>query len=54
MLILKLIRKFQQGDLRRQFGIPQTKILGIFEKYKNNKFAKINSVSIHIGSQIRI
>ena len=49
----KTHNKISTGRSEDKFGIPQKKILGIFEKYKNNKFVKINSVSIHIGSQIR-
>ena len=46
-------KKISTGRFEDKFGIPETKIMQIFEKYKDNKFIKINSVSIHIGSQIR-
>ena len=49
----KTHKKISTGRFEDKFGIPETKILNIFQKYKNNGFAKINSVSIHIGSQIR-
>ena len=46
-------RKISTGRFEDKFGIPETKIVSIFQKFKNNGYANINCVSIHIGSQIR-
>ena len=40
----KTHKKISTGRFEDKFGIPETKILNIFQKYKNNGFAKINSV----------
>ena len=44
--------KISTGRFEDKFGIPENRILGIFEKFKSNGFIKVNSLSIHIGSQI--
>tara|TARA_Y100000991_G_C21950307_1_gene339457 strand:- start:147 stop:1370 length:1224 start_codon:yes stop_codon:yes gene_type:complete len=46
-------KKISTGRFEDKFGIPETKIMNIFNKYKQNSYIKINSISIHIGSQIR-
>lgn len=45
--------KISTGRFEDKFGIPENKIIGIFEKFKSNNFIKVNSLSIHIGSQIK-
>ena len=44
--------KISTGRYEDKFGIPENRIIKIFEKFKGNKFLKVNSLSIHIGSQI--
>ena len=44
--------KISTGRFEDKFGIPENRIVGIFEKFKSNNFIKVNSLSIHIGSQI--
>ena len=44
--------KISTGRSEDKFGIPENRIVKIFEKFKGNKFLKVNSLSIHIGSQI--
>ena len=44
--------KISTGRYEDKFGIPENRIVKIFEKFKGNKFLKVNSLSIHIGSQI--
>ena len=36
-----------------KFGIPNSRVIKLFEKYKNNDYLKIVGLSIHIGSQIK-
>ena len=49
----KTHKKISTGRLEDKFGIPETRIVNIFEKYKKNRFVKISSISVHIGSQIK-
>ena len=49
----KTHKKISTGRHEDKFGIPETRIVNIFEKYKNNRFVKISSISVHIGSQIK-
>ena len=44
--------KISTGRYEDKFGIPENRIIKIFEKFKGNNFLKVNSLSIHIGSQI--
>ncbi len=44
--------KISTGRFEDKFGIPENRIVKIFEKFKSNNFLKVNSLSIHIGSQI--
>ena len=46
-------KKISTGRFEDKFGIPETKIISIFQKFKNNGYVDINCVSIHIGSQIK-
>ncbi len=45
--------KISTGRSEDKFGIPNTRIIKLFEKYKNHKYLKIVGLSIHIGSQIQ-
>ena len=45
--------KISTGRSEDKFGIPNSRITKLFEKYKNNKHLKIVGLSIHIGSQIQ-
>ena len=45
--------KISTGRSEDKFGIPNSRIIKLFEKYKNNKYLKIVGLSIHIGSQIQ-
>ena len=44
--------KISTGRYEDKFGIPENRIIKIFEKFNGNNFLKVNSLSIHIGSQI--
>ena len=46
-------RKISTGKSEDKFGIPNSKVINIFQKYTSNKFINIVGLSIHIGSQIQ-
>lgn len=48
----KTHKKISTGKSEDKFGIPSSKIIQIFNEFKNNKFIKISGLAIHIGSQI--
>ena len=45
--------KISTGKSEDKFGIPNSRIAKLFERYENNKYLKIVGLSIHIGSQIQ-
>ena len=45
--------KISTGRSEDKFGIPNSRIIKLFEKFKNHKYLKIVGLSIHIGSQIQ-
>ena len=44
--------KISTGKSEDKFGIPNSRVVKLFDKFSNNKFININGLSIHIGSQI--
>ena len=48
----KTHKKISTGKSEDKFGIPSSKIIQIFNEFRNNKFIKISGLAIHIGSQI--
>ena len=45
--------KISTGRSEDKFGIPNSRIVELFEKYKHNEYLEIVGLSIHIGSQIQ-
>ena len=45
--------KISTGRSEDKFGIPNSRVIKLFEKYKNNDYLSIVGLSIHIGSQIK-
>merc|ERR1711991_864735 len=45
--------KISTGRSEAIFGIPNSRVIKLFEKYKNNDYLSIVGLSIHIGSQIK-
>ena len=45
--------KISTGKSEDKFGIPNSRVEKLFEKFKNHKYMKMVGLSIHIGSQIQ-
>ena len=45
--------KISTGRFEDKFGIPNSRIIKLFEKYKDNNYLEMVGLSIHIGSQIQ-